>query len=1192
MADTSIVVKLIDETRAGFQSINSNLDGLNRNTTALDNSFKGLKNAAAAFVGVVASKATIDFIDTIQTMDNRLKLVTKSQGELNSTFNDLFDVAQKTRSPLTETVDLYSKLSQNQQVSRQSTDDLKKVTEAFTTSLAISGTSGQAAAGAITQFAQAMASGKLQGDEFRSMAEANPKLLAIISEQTGIAREELKKLASDGFLTAEIAATALKQALPDLQDEMSNTNVTVRQAITAMGNEFQKLGRDFLDTSGSSTALVEAIQFITANIKNLIPIVELLAPALMGVFAVFFPWTAGITAVAAAVVYFSDVLGPIAQTILDAFGAALQAVVPKLAGVGAALLALANLENPFTAYTAASEKSSASFVKTEGSTKSLKDETSKLSDESKKNTGVTDEMKAAMDRVGLSAALTQSKYGDYIKTLQLGLQVADQDKASKDTQIAVTKALELATEDAHKKGTTISAERKAQITEEVTNLVEATAKKKEEYDKQVRDQKQALDDAIKLLQGYSSEYKKNNEDVLTSQDLYTKQSQEIEKAHNTIMSQAKKLSAEERSTIETNYQNALKQAQTSALSDLYKEYKKYTEDNKTEEQSYRDKLAEIDMAYHLAIKGNAQLSAEERQKIETQHQEIMYAVQTGSLDKLYKQYKTHLDDNKTNTELYVAAVGEIDTAYRRAMEDSASLSATQIAEIETKHRTALLGAQSQYSKDIQKIANDQRTAEMTATEKYADAIYKLNEAQNAGLITNQETYDLARRKIEKDYRDATATEYSNLYGLLTTKVQEFTGLNSKEFGLLKDTVKLVFGVDIDTIIKQAFAEFIKYVIGFRQAGDSEIGMFTGIFSKIFGKSGSGAKDVGDFATESTGLLKGFGTSGEGIFSSIGSIISSVFSGGLNVIASFASSAFNVLKGLGGSVGDIFSGIGGFIGDAFSAITGGGGSVISDVVSTVGSLLDFGGGAGSVLSSIGSGVGAVASAFGTLGSVALGVGGVMAFGSLVDSAVKGLDRLFGYEPDDAEANQQKMAGAAQQTASQNANAKAVQDLNQRYSIMNFGGPKYRITDLQTGKTQDRTITDVNAATQLGAQLTGLSGQGLGAYIFSGSTKYGAKGLAFDEGNVTKYALGGIIDRPTMFATNTGVAIGGEAGTEAILPLSRGPNGELGVQGSGAVNISFTINAVDSKGIDEILMERRQYITNMVRSAVAEKGRSLY
>jgi hypothetical protein len=91
----------------------------------------------------------------------------------------------------------------------------------------------------------------------------------------------------------------------------------------------------------------------------------------------------------------------------------------------------------------------------------------------------------------------------------------------------------------------------------------------------------------------------------------------------------------------------------------------------------------------------------------------------------------------------------------------------------------------------------------------------------------------------------------------------------------------------------------------------------------------------------------------------------------------------------------------------------------------------------------------------------------------------------------------------------------------------------------------------------------------------------------------FALGGVINRKTMFPMQGGdIGVAGEAGPEAILPLSRGSNGELGVQGGGPVNINFTINAIDAKGIDEILMERRQYITNMVRSAVAEKGRSLY
>ena len=89
------------------------------------------------------------------------------------------------------------------------------------------------------------------------------------------------------------------------------------------------------------------------------------------------------------------------------------------------------------------------------------------------------------------------------------------------------------------------------------------------------------------------------------------------------------------------------------------------------------------------------------------------------------------------------------------------------------------------------------------------------------------------------------------------------------------------------------------------------------------------------------------------------------------------------------------------------------------------------------------------------------------------------------------------------------------------------------------------------------------------------------------------MGGIINRQTMFPMESGsVGIAGEAGPEAILPLSRGSNGELGVQGVGDVNINFTINAVDSKGIDSLLVERRQFITNMVRSAVAEKGRKVF
>ena len=1173
MADTSIVVKLIDETRAGFQSINSNLGSLDRNASALKSSFDGLKTAAAAFVGVLASRSALDFVNTIQTMDNRLKLVTKSQGELNTTFEGLFDVAQKTRAPLTETVDLYSKLAQNQEVSRQSSEDLRKVTEAFTTSLAISGTSGQAAAGAITQFAQAMASGKIQGDEFRSMAEANPRLLQAISEQTGIARENLKELASKGFLTAEIAAVALKQALPELQKEMANTDVTVSQAITNMVSEFQRLGRSFLEESGTSAALVDAIQFITENMENLIPIIKLVGVALAAVFVYFAPWTAALAAVSAAVVYFSDKLGPIAQTILDAFGKALEAVVPKLAGVGAALLALANLENPFTAYTKASEESAASFVKNTAVNKDLKAATDQTSESTKKATIETDAMKAAKDRAGLSAEMLKTKLGDYLKTLDEGIKLAGMDKDAKEAQQAVTKALQAAEEDHAKNKTKLSAEEKARIEETVRDKISETQRIRAQFEEQTKDREDAYKKAVELLNKFAQDAKKQQDDQLSATEKFTKDSLDIEAAYNDALLKGQNLTAAERRKIEEDYHLAVRGIQTQALSDLTKEYGKYAEDSKNNTQQFVDAKAKIEEAYRIAMTKAESLTAEEVKRINDNRDKALL----GAQNKFSEDYRKTAEEARTSemtaTQKFTDAMKQLDDAFK------AGLIASQ-----EQYDALRLAAQNKFGEEFKKAADQQRKDEMTASEKYAEAIFKLNEAQNAGLITSQEQYDLVRRKIEKEYRDDVTKEYSNLYGLLTEKIQQFTGMNSKEFGLLKDTVKLVFGVDIDTIIKQAFAEFIKYVIGFRQAGDSEIGLFTGIFSKIFGKSGSGAKDVGDFATEGTSLLKGFGTSGEGIFSTIGGFISSVFGGGIDLVKNFASKALGYLLDLGKGAGNIFSSIGSFVSDIFSS---GGGSLIDTVVGGISDLIGFGSGGIDILGGIGEALGGIGSAVGTLGAVGLGLGGVMAFGKAFESIFGEMDindqsSPF-YIPNGARASE---IGAAQTQASYTNATAAYTEGTAQNKALKFQASKDRVAG-GMGFAYDYFA--------LGLPLPNPSFRAQSAKSITSALK-NIYGIDVAESQVPKsyhYALGGIVNRQTMFPMDGGsVGIAGEAGPEAILPLSRGSNGELGVQGMGDVNINFTINAVDSRGIDQLLVERRQFITNMVRSAVAEKGRKVF
>lgn len=85
------------------------------------------------------------------------------------------------------------------------------------------------------------------------------------------------------------------------------------------------------------------------------------------------------------------------------------------------------------------------------------------------------------------------------------------------------------------------------------------------------------------------------------------------------------------------------------------------------------------------------------------------------------------------------------------------------------------------------------------------------------------------------------------------------------------------------------------------------------------------------------------------------------------------------------------------------------------------------------------------------------------------------------------------------------------------------------------------------------LTGGLAGGLGGGFSGGmTTAIGglyANGAAFSRGNVTAFANGGVIDRPTIFPMARGAGLMGEAGPEAVMPLKRGPGGRLGVESNG-------------------------------------------
>ncbi len=80
---------------------------------------------------------------------------------------------------------------------------------------------------------------------------------------------------------------------------------------------------------------------------------------------------------------------------------------------------------------------------------------------------------------------------------------------------------------------------------------------------------------------------------------------------------------------------------------------------------------------------------------------------------------------------------------------------------------------------------------------------------------------------------------------------------------------------------------------------------------------------------------------------------------------------------------------------------------------------------------------------------------------------------------------------------------------------------------------------------------------------------AKGNVFSGGeHLQEYAMGGIVNRPTLFPMKNGMGLMGEAGAEAIMPLKRGSDGKLGVTaqggGSNVVNVSVNASGTTAQG----------------------------
>ena len=254
------------------------------------NSMSGAGSAAraagVAFAALGAGRVVSEIIrltDAFKSMQGSLALVSSSTSVAADSFQKLLTMANNTGSSLESTVSLYTRLANATRGAGYTTEQLLGVTDAINKAFVISGATMQEASNAAIQLSQGLASGTLRGEELNSVMEQGPRITRALAEYLGVTNGQIRQMAADGKITAEVVTNALLKSLTSLNSELDRMPRRFEQASTALKNNFlAAVGQidinplissvDALAASLTKPEVINGIQAIATGLGNVVAV--------------------------------------------------------------------------------------------------------------------------------------------------------------------------------------------------------------------------------------------------------------------------------------------------------------------------------------------------------------------------------------------------------------------------------------------------------------------------------------------------------------------------------------------------------------------------------------------------------------------------------------------------------------------------------------------------------------------------------------------------------------------------------------------------------------------------------------------------------------------------------------------------------------------------------------------------------
>lgn len=240
-----------------------------QNLNKTENALQNIVTAGKAFLGLAIvqkagewGSAFVQVADNINLLQSRIALYTKSQQEANAVFDQLVSVSNRAGVSVQDTAASFARFASAGKDIGVSNDQVIKLISNLQTMARVSGASSQEASAAIYQLSQSFASGRLQGDEFRSVSEQLPVVLDVLSKRLGVTRGELRQMATDGKLNQDVLLM-LAGNFEELDAQAAKLPRTVAQASEALMNNLGVAADALNDKLGISQGLAKSIDGVS-----------------------------------------------------------------------------------------------------------------------------------------------------------------------------------------------------------------------------------------------------------------------------------------------------------------------------------------------------------------------------------------------------------------------------------------------------------------------------------------------------------------------------------------------------------------------------------------------------------------------------------------------------------------------------------------------------------------------------------------------------------------------------------------------------------------------------------------------------------------------------------------------------------------------------------------------------------------